>query len=67
MPDPAEQPHSYEEYLEIERSTGEKHEYIDGHVLAMAGGTPAHAELVLSVGALLKFALRGRPCRAAGC
>lgn len=57
---------SYAEYLALERETGVKHELYDGVALAMAGGSVAHARLVLAVGAELRAALRGHPCRAAG-
>ena len=36
---------TYEEYLALERTTGLKHEWVDGVAYAMAGGTPAHSRL----------------------
>lgn len=63
MAEPAIRLHSYDEYLALERATGERYEYIDGHMLAMAGGTPEHAELCVNLGSLFKAALRGRPCK----
>lgn len=54
----------YAEYLEIEARSEIRHEHIDGVMLAMAGGTPNHAALGLAIGAELRAALRGRPCRA---
>jgi Uma2 family endonuclease len=36
---------SYAEYLAIERATDLRHEWVDGVVYAMAGGTPAHSRL----------------------
>ena len=53
---------SYAEYLAIERASETKHEYVNGQVYAMAGGTPEHARLALSFGAELRAALRARPC-----
>ena len=37
---------SYEEYLERERVTGLKHEFLEGNMFAMAGGTPEHVRLI---------------------
>ncbi len=66
MSQPASARLSYADYLELERSTGIKHEFLDGTAVAMAGGTVAHAMLVTSVGAEVRAALRGRPCRVLG-
>jgi hypothetical protein len=33
------------EYLAFEEGTDAKHEYLDGQIYAMAGGTPEHAAL----------------------
>jgi|SRR5690349_21748765 len=54
--------HSYEEYLRLLEYSDVKLEYCDGEIYAMAGGTPAHAELSASATQLLNNALRG-PCR----
>jgi len=54
---------TYEEYLAFERESGERHEFLDGAVVAMSGGTPQHALLAMNVGASLHLQLRGRPCR----
>jgi Uma2 family endonuclease len=54
--------HSYEEYLRALEVSGVKLEYCDGEIYAMAGGTPAHADLAASVLRLLGNALLGR-CR----
>jgi Uma2 family endonuclease len=40
---------TYAEYLERERSTGLKHEFLEGQVFAMSGGTPEHARLIAAV------------------
>ena len=53
---------TYEEYLRQEREELQKHQWIDGEVFAMAGGTPEHARLSLAIGAELRAALVGRPC-----
>ena len=53
-----------EQYLNLERTLESRHEYLDGVMYAMAGGTPAHAALGLAIGAELRSALRGRGCTA---
>ncbi len=55
---------SYEAYLVLDAASNNQHEYLRGEVYAMAGGTPEHAALAMAVGAELRAALRGRPCRA---
>ena len=57
------QRYSFREYLELEEMSPVKHEFIDGHVWAMAGGTPSHAAIAMNIGASLREQLRGRPCR----
>lgn len=54
---------SYAEYAKREASSETKHEYFDGEVFAMAGGTPEHAELAMRVGAALGRQLADRTCR----
>lgn len=51
------------QYLEAEELSAEKHQYCNGTVVAMAGGTMAHARVVTNLGGILFAALRGRPCR----
>lgn len=41
----------------------EKHEYCDGEVFAMAGGSPNHALVTANLTALLHVGLRPRGCR----
>lgn len=52
-----------ETYLSIERESPIKHEFIDGHVYLMAGGTRAHGGICLNILLLLANHLEGRPCR----
>lgn len=37
--------HTYAEYLEVEAMSTVRHEYLDGEIYAMAGGTPEHGIL----------------------
>jgi Uma2 family endonuclease len=46
--------HSYEDYLSVLARSDVKLEYFDGLIYAMAGGTPAHAELSANAIAILK-------------
>jgi len=52
-----------EEYLAYEQETGIKHEYIDGEIFAMSGGTDNHSEIAVNCTTELSVQLRGR----AGC
>lgn len=54
--------HSYEQYLAALEVSGVKLEYCKGEIYAMAGGTPAHADLAAAMTRLLGNALLGR-CR----
>lgn len=45
--------HTYDEYLAYERDSGLKHEFDDGEILAMAGGSRRHNALALRIGAAL--------------
>jgi Uma2 family endonuclease len=56
--------YAFAEYLALEASSNVKHEYLDGQIYAMAGGTPEHAALAAAVIGLLFPQLRGSPCRA---
>jgi hypothetical protein len=43
--------YSLDEYvLEEDMSPKLKHEYVDGEMIAMAGGTPEHAALSMAIG-----------------
>lgn len=53
---------TYGEYLRREQETGLKHQWIDGEVFAMTGGSPEHARLQAAVAGVLRNLLEGRPC-----
>jgi Uma2 family endonuclease len=55
--------YTYAEYLGLEASSNVKHEFLDGQIYAMAGGTPEHAALAAAVVSLLGPQLRGGACR----
>jgi Uma2 family endonuclease len=54
---------SYAEYLVFEAASHTKHEYLNGEIVAIAGGSIAHGALSAAVIAALSAALRDRPCR----
>ncbi len=51
------------EYLGLEEAANEKHEYYNGEIFAMAGGTPDHSTIALNLGAELLRLLDPKPCR----
>ena len=50
-----------EEYLELEIDSQEKHEYINGEIVAMTGGTPNHNQIALNLAGALNFILKSQP------
>jgi Uma2 family endonuclease len=56
--------YTVEQYLEMERASGERHEYIDGYVYQMAGESLEHSAINANLIAMLVTQLRGKPCRA---
>ncbi|HWZ92789.1 MAG TPA: Uma2 family endonuclease [Polyangiaceae bacterium] len=55
--------YSWADYLALERSSNVKHEFLDGQIYGMAGGTPEHAALKAAVTGLLFAQIRGGRCR----
>ena len=55
-----------EQYLALERQGQEKHEYFQGYVFLMAGGSPNHSLIATNLSWLLGNALTQRPCRVYG-
>jgi Uma2 family endonuclease len=53
---------TYAQYLALERTSPEKHEFLRGEVWAMAWGTPSHARIATNIASALVVALKGRPC-----
>ncbi|MEM9922859.1 MAG: Uma2 family endonuclease [Cyanobacteria bacterium P01_D01_bin.50] len=50
-----------EEYLEFEVNSEERHEYINGEVICVTGGTPNHNYIAGNFSATLYFALKHQP------
>lgn len=53
-----------DEYLALEANSTRKHEFVDGHVFAMTGGTRAHNILTGNLFAVLHSKLKGGPYQA---
>jgi Uma2 family endonuclease len=50
-----------EEYLELEINSEERHEFINGEIVLMAGGTPNHSEITSILNSLLRVSLKSKP------
>jgi Uma2 family endonuclease len=50
-----------EDYLELEINSQERHEYIDGQIIPMTGGTPQHNDIAGNLYIALKLALTRPP------
>jgi Uma2 family endonuclease len=56
--------YTYAEYVALELQSPTKHEFLDGEIYAMAGGSEEHSALAAEVLRALGNALGERPCRA---
>src|SRR3954469_20921729 len=54
------------EYLAFERASPERHEYADGEIFAMAGGTREHSLVSQNIAGELRHALLAGPCEVHG-
>ncbi|HEX2691145.1 MAG TPA: Uma2 family endonuclease [Kofleriaceae bacterium] len=59
---PARHRFTFDDYLRVEDDSVIRHEFLDGSIWAMAGGTPEHARICANVITLLNVALQDRPC-----
>lgn len=53
---------SPEDYLTGEENSETKHEYLNGVVYGMTGGTSRHTDISINITSALKTLLRGKPC-----
>ncbi|HEV2292398.1 MAG TPA: Uma2 family endonuclease [Tepidisphaeraceae bacterium] len=51
-----------QDYYRIENDATEKHEFRDGEILGMSGGSPRHALIATNVAVALRTRLKGTPC-----
>ncbi len=52
-----------DEYYALEAASQTKHEFVNGHIYAMTGGSPSHNTISTNLVGQLFGALRGGPCR----
>jgi Uma2 family endonuclease len=61
---PAEQRRlTLDEYLRMEQASPTRHEYHDGQIFDMSGGSYEHSLIITNTSAALHGALAGKPCR----
>lgn len=56
--------YSIEEYFELELASEERHEFVNGEIIPMTGGTPNHNQIAGNLYAALNFWLRRSPHQA---
>jgi Uma2 family endonuclease len=54
---------SPDQYLELERGTELRHEYLDGLVYAMAGESPDHSTICFNLAGIIASQIKDRACR----
>lgn len=54
---------TFEEYLEFEKTAQARHEFVDGFIFAMAGGTDNHNSITLNIATTIKPKARAGTCR----
>lgn len=57
----ASQTYSLDEYLDLEITSTDRHEYIDGEIVPMTGGTPDHNRIIRNLCTWLTVGLRDHP------
>ena len=57
------QRNTYADYVAVEQTSSSKHEFFDGQIYAMAGGSEEHSALAAEVLRALGNAIGDRPCR----
>jgi Uma2 family endonuclease len=54
--------YTIQEYLRMEYDAEQRHEYYDGEIVAMAGGTPRHSLIISNIIGEVRQRLKGGPC-----
>ena len=60
MSEAARRHFSFHEYVKLEEYSNVRHEFLDGVIYAMAGGTPAHAALAARIIGRFRAQLEGK-------
>ncbi len=55
-----------DEYLDFERTSSGRWEYVNGQIRAMSGGSADHSTIAMNIGATLRSALLPKGCRVLG-
>ncbi|MBW4521651.1 MAG: Uma2 family endonuclease [Scytolyngbya sp. HA4215-MV1] len=55
--------YTHEEYLEFEINSEDRHEYLNGEIRLMPGGTPDHNDITSNLLVILKLLLKSKPYR----
>src|SRR4051812_17679987 len=55
--------YTVDEYFRIDTDSEVRHEYVDGEIIDMAGGTDRHSHITHNVNGSLWSRLRGKPCQ----
>lgn len=55
--------YSYRDYVELEEDSTIRHEFLDGEIVAMAGGTPEHSAMAAEVIGQLREQIHAGRCR----
>src|ERR1051325_5197340 len=55
--------YTVDEYLALERAAEERHIYLDGEIIAMAGELLPHGQITVNVVLSLGTQLKGKPCQ----
>jgi Uma2 family endonuclease len=65
-PAAAERPLSFEEFVDVERTSAQKHEYVAGYVYALAGAGRQHNWIAMLIGGSLLGSAVARGCKVFG-
>src|SRR3954468_17004058 len=59
----AKRRYTIDEYLRLERDSRDKHEFHEGEILAMSGGSAMHSLISMNTGHALRARLNSNRCR----
>jgi len=57
------QRYTVKEYYDLEMAAEVRHEFHDGDILAMAGGSMSHSQICINLGREISLRLKGSPCQ----